>query len=407
MPRIPRKFLFDPSEVGVYHCINRCVRHAYLCGTEQLSGKCFDHRKVWIQRRLEFLAGHCAVDVLGFSIMSNHIHVVVRNRPDVVARWSDDEVARRWWNLFPKRRDESGNPAEPTDFELRMTTSNAEKLAEFRRRLSNLSWFMRCLVEPIARQANREDDVSGRFFEGRYHCQPILDESALAACLAYVDLNPIRAGIAEIPETSRFTSVFERIQSLIQQKTVEQPAVAQADVVPEVGNECPLATTEQAPEIFKETGRIELGDHELAKPDPGPLATADDNQEQMTAPHWLSPFELSAAIASSSAPAGRASNTGCLPMRFDEYLQLIDWTGRQIRADKRGVIPPDVAPILERLNLSSEGWLNLLYDFRRKFRRAAGTPASLMKEAQKRGCRRMQGIVHSRAIFNRRVNSTA
>ena len=96
MPRIPRKFLFDPAEVGIYHCINRCVRRAFLCGTDELTGKCFDHRKVWIQERMAFLAGNFAVDVLGFSILSNHIHVVVRNRPDIVAGWSDEEVARRW-----------------------------------------------------------------------------------------------------------------------------------------------------------------------------------------------------------------------------------------------------------------------------------------------------------------------
>ncbi len=77
--------------------------------------------------------------------MSNHIHVVVRNRPDVVASWSDDEVARRWWNLFPKRRDRDGNPAEPTDSELSMTTADPLRTpgrSPFLR-LSHVSWFMR------------------------------------------------------------------------------------------------------------------------------------------------------------------------------------------------------------------------------------------------------------------------
>ena len=136
MPRIPRKFVFDPTEVGVYHCINRCVRRAFLCGTDDLTGKCFDHRKVWIQERLALLAGNFAVDVLGFSILSNHIHVVVRNRPEIVAGWSDEEVARRWWNLFPKRKDRDGKPAEPTDAELSMITAVPERLAEVRTRLS-------------------------------------------------------------------------------------------------------------------------------------------------------------------------------------------------------------------------------------------------------------------------------
>ena len=94
-------------------------------------------------------------------------------------------------------------------------------------------------------------------------------------------------------------------------------------------------------------------------------------------------------------------------MTFAEYLALLDWTGRQVREDKRGATPPDLAPIFERLHLSDEGWLKLVCDFRRKFRRAAGTPASLLKEAQKRGCRKMQGIAHSRAIFDTPPRSTA
>ncbi len=117
MPRICRRFLVAPAEVGVYHCVNRCVRRTFLCGTDEHSGKNYDHRKQWLQDRLQFQAGQFGVDVLGFAILSNHLHVVLRNRPDVVAGWSDVEVARRWWNLFPKRRDKDAtNPKEPTDF---------------------------------------------------------------------------------------------------------------------------------------------------------------------------------------------------------------------------------------------------------------------------------------------------
>ena len=167
MPRTPRKFVFEPAEVGVYHCVNRCVRRAFLCGTDAQTGKCYEHRKGALQQRLKLLAGQFAVDVLGFAIMSNHIHLVARNRPDIVADWSDEEVARRWWNIFPKRKNEDGTPAVPTDFELQMITAVTDRLAEIRRRLSSISWFMRCLVEPIARLANREDACSGRFWNGR------------------------------------------------------------------------------------------------------------------------------------------------------------------------------------------------------------------------------------------------
>ena len=166
MPSCARKDIVPNGEVGVYHCVNRCVRRAWLCGHDPVTGSCYDHRKQWIEDRLEELAGSFAVDVCGFSAMSNHVHVVLRTRPDVAEAWSDEEVARRWWRLFPKRRDEEGEPAEPEPQELRMLTADESALAERRRRLADLSWFMRCLSEPIAQRANAEDHVTGRFWNG-------------------------------------------------------------------------------------------------------------------------------------------------------------------------------------------------------------------------------------------------
>ncbi len=368
MPRIPRKLLIDPTEVGVFHCISRCVRRAFLCGSDRLTGKNFDHRKQWIQERIECLAGQFGIDVLGFAVMSNHLHVVLRNRPDVVRHWSDEDAARRWWNLFPLRRNDDGQPAEPAEWELSMITGNPERLAEVRSRLSSISWFMRCLAEPIARWANREDACTGRFWEGRYKCQPILDESALAACLAYVDLNPVRAGIAATPETSLFTSVYERIGAL---REGQVNSAASAELTAS-GVDRP--TDPRAP----------------SRP------TADAPRRRAD---WLSPFELCEDQAQQPVPAGRASNTGCLPMRFTDYLELLDWTGRQVREDKRGSIPAELAPILKRLQMSSDGWLDLVHGFSRMFRRAAGRPASLRRHADKWGRRRTAGLANSLSVF--------
>jgi REP element-mobilizing transposase RayT len=302
MPRIPRKLLIDPTEVAIYHCISRCVRRAFLCGDDRLSGKNFDHRKPWVQDRIQFLAGQFGLDVLGFSVMSNHIHIVLRTRPDIVRDWSDEDVARRWWNLFPLRRDEDGRPAEPQAWELSIVTGNPERLAEVRQRLSSISWFMRCLAEPIARRANREDHCTGRFWEGRYKCQPILDESALAACLAYVDLNPIRAGIAETPETSLFTSVYERILALQQEgATPETTPLSDAD-------DRNLSTT----------------------------STDASSGESPSRAAWLSPFELSADEMQKAVPTGRASNTGCLPMPFTIIWPC--WIGRGVRCARTSAV---------------------------------------------------------------------
>ena len=120
MPSYARKEIVADDEVGIYHCVNRCVRRAWLCGKDPVSGKSYDHRKDWIQDRLEELAGIFGVDVLGFAVIVNHVHVVLCTRPDVTGPWSPDEVAGRWWRLFPNRRDEHGQPAAPEPHELSM-----------------------------------------------------------------------------------------------------------------------------------------------------------------------------------------------------------------------------------------------------------------------------------------------
>lgn len=347
------------------------MRRAFLCGVDPLSGRSFEHRKQWLQARLEFLAGQMALDVLGFALMSNHLHVVVRNRPDVAERWSADEVARRWWNLCPLRRDSDGQPAEPAEHELDMTRANPARLAEVRRRLSSVPWLMRFLAEPIARRANREDGCTGRFWEGRYRCQRLLDDAALAAGLVYVDLNPIRAGIAQTPEESRFTSLYERIQARLETTTGSSDG-----------------------------SQISVTDSASEAPEPTP---AEAGPSALPRDAWLSPLELAAEVERPGdepprVPA-RASNTGCLPMSWADYSQLVDWTGRQWRADKRGSIPAELAPIFERLHLGEAGWWRLLMGFQKQFQRAAGCPAALEREARARGVRWIRGIGASRAAF--------
>ncbi len=319
MARLARADLVDPAEVATYHCVNRCVRRSFLCGDDPYSGQNYDHRKAWLEMRLRFLAGQFGIDVIGFAIMSNHFHLVIRSRPDVVAEWDDTEVARRWLLLCPVRKDDEGRSEEPNEAELDMIRRCPERFTEIRSRLSDISWLMRMMAEQTARRANREDNVTGRFWEGRYKCAKICDERAMLASLAYVDLNPIRAGIAKTPEASDYTSVQRRIES--------QTSGKQRDA-------------------------------------------------------WLAPLEIDESQTGPvvSRSVSRASDKGCLPISLADYLQLLDWTGRQFVQGKRGTIPSHSEPILTRIGIAPTGWLQVVGQFGRYFHRVAGAWRSVAGE---------------------------
>jgi len=124
--------------------------------------------------------------------MSNHLHIVVHMSPATANAWTPDEVAARWVRLYPAHNTELCAQKSAAILE------NSGVIAEYRSRLTDLSWFMKSLSEPIARKANAEDKVTGRFWEGRFGCQALLSEKSILAAMAYVDLNPVRAKVAGI-----------------------------------------------------------------------------------------------------------------------------------------------------------------------------------------------------------------
>lgn len=209
----PRRELVSPSETQYYHCVSRCVRRAYLCGRDALSGRDLSHRRMWIVRRMKLLAKVFMIEVCAYAIMSNHYHLVLRLNTAQASSLSDEDVISRWRRLYkisPSIQDYiDGIYSNAAD----MDRSRAQVIL-WRQRLADLSWYMRALNEYIARRANAEDECTGRFWEGRFKSQALLDEQALLACMVYVDLNPVRAGRAITPEASEFTSVAQRIRAL-------------------------------------------------------------------------------------------------------------------------------------------------------------------------------------------------
>ncbi len=160
---IARAKLVDLTVTRWYHCVSRCVRKAFLLGEGD------DNRKLWLENRLEELAEIFAVAVGGFSVMDNHLHVLLRLDPDVAQAWSDLEVVQRWGRLFPPR-DKSGQPMPVTQHWIQCRLEDVQWIATVRQRLQNLGWFMKCLKEPLSRLANRQDKTRGTFLKGLSYC---------------------------------------------------------------------------------------------------------------------------------------------------------------------------------------------------------------------------------------------
>ncbi len=229
MPR-PRRTQISLEDTPYYHCCSRVVRRAFLCGDDSYSGKNYDHRRGWVESLLFELEAVFAIDVAAFAVMSNHLHVVLRVDIETVNRWTDREVLEQWHKLF--KGDELTHKFVKGELVEAYEVSRLKhSIALYRSRLCDISWFMRCLNEPIARQANQEDNCTGRFWEGRFKSQTLLDEAAILACMTYVDLNPIRAQLADTPEQSDHTSIQLRIRAALKG---EQPS----NLLPFIGNEC-------------------------------------------------------------------------------------------------------------------------------------------------------------------------
>ncbi|MEP4891648.1 MAG: transposase [Aliiglaciecola sp.] len=212
---LARKHQISLVDTPYYHCVSRCVRRAYLCGRDTYSGKSYEHRRQWVEDRILLLTSVFCIDVCAYAVMSNHIHVVLHVNKSKALELSDKDVIASWRKLH-----------KPTQLALQFLQNKQSELNEvqlqtlnqtikiYRQRLFDISWFMRELNEPIARRANREDQCTGHFWEGRFKSQALLDGKALTACMVYVDLNPIRAKIALTPESSDHTSIKRRIEAL-------------------------------------------------------------------------------------------------------------------------------------------------------------------------------------------------
>jgi putative transposase len=370
---LPRSKYVREGQEGVYHCFSRCVRRAFLYGFDTLTHRDFSHRKTWLVDRLRYLAAIFAIEVCAYAVMDNHYHTILRTRPDIVASWSDREVATRWLTLFPHRRGIGRTAIPPLEEDICALVQCPERIAVLRLRLCSLSWFMGRLNEFIARAANKEDSVRGRFWEARFKCQALLDEAAIAACMVYVDLNPIRAGLAHSPEESDFTSIQERVRAW-QKETLTTPPRESSQDIRSGSCSRDLTIVDKTSEIVSPIPKHISG---IKNPFDGAAPSAT----------WLCPIQ--------SDPQRR----GILHITAAEYFDLVDKSGRMTRSDKRGSIDADLAPILLRIGANPEAWPDTISHFGSKFRLAAGLISNLRNFAAQLGRRWLTGVTTARVAF--------
>jgi hypothetical protein len=325
----PRRELVSLSDTPYYHCVARCVRRAFLCGDDHVTGNNYTYRKAWVTERLKVLSGVFAVDICAYAVMSNHYHLVLHVDADRVAAWSDDQVLERWCQIFKGEQVIQrylGGAKLSAGERIRVKTL----VSRWRERLCSLSWYMRCLNEHIARMANAEDGCTGRFWEGRYRCQALLDETALVTAMTYVDLNPVRAGMAQDIETSDYTAVQARLGEIV------------------------------APEEASKNPRVPL-----------------------------MPFHADAA--DSREPA--------IPFELQDYLDLVDWTGRAVLPNKRGVVDADAPRLMGRLGIAPQEWLPTVTRLQARFELMIGSPDRLRAMAARYRRKFVRGLTAASRFY--------
>jgi len=341
---VARSQLVDVSVTPWYHVISKTVRGAFLLREGE------DDRKQWIEDRLKFLAELFAMEVAGFAILDNHLHVLVRLSPEQLTDASDEEVVRRWGKLFPPRGMDR-KPLKVTQAWVQRQLADASFVARCRERLVDLGWFMKCLKEPLARIVNQAEGQTGAFWQSRYKSIAILDEEALLATCAYIDLNPVAAGMAALPEESEHTSVKARVDHCREKGRIDDLQAARAGTVAGV--------------------RASRG---------------------MESGLWLCPIE--------DRRGDGPKRLGLLEgFSLGSYFQIVDYASRLVRQGKARV-SAEVASLLDRLGTSVDIWnanvkrmfertkqLGVAFSFSREKPKAAAAKRGLHHLANLNGCR--------------------
>lgn len=355
--RKKRTEIANPDYCNTFHITMRCIRKGYLLGDDlrekhrkrgkhgkqaklgkRINGIALKRQQIVIDR-IRALAAAFAVDVIRVSIMGNHLHLELRNRPDLVKLMSDEEVARRYLMIYPgycqATSDARGtDPDMPTEEDVQKLAEDKKKIAEYRRVLSSISRFMQSLNFYVAKYFNLVDEKCGAFWESRYKLKLLLDDLSILLCAFYIDLNPIRANLHLTIETSEYTSAYYQIR-----------AANLLRVDPEMD-------LSKLPNAFLT-----------------PVTISPNEQDRLK-----------------SSVTTRASDFGFTHMTSEEYLVALDLMGRILSNKHKGAIPDSVPPIFQRLNLNWDSVAKLVQSYEELFGFFVGTKESLDAKAKELKC---------------------
>ena len=192
-----------------YHCMTRTVNGELLFK---------DREKEILRKMIRQVADFCGVEVLTFCIMSNHFHVLVQvpDAPSV----SDAELMRRYKVLYPKPTKYQEASAELMAAELRAGGDEAELIRrKLLARMFDVSEFMKTVKQRFSTWYNKSHQRYGTLWADRFKSVLVEGEgNPLQTMAAYIDLNPVRAGLVDDPKDYRFCGYAEAVAGVVEAK---------------------------------------------------------------------------------------------------------------------------------------------------------------------------------------------
>ncbi len=377
MPTKPRSEIFCSSEQAIVHTMNRSARPCFMPTYDSETGEYLGNRREMFEQELYKSASGFAIDLLSYSLLDDQFHLILRNRPDVVEEWTDVQVIKQWHILCPIIQDSNGvYLSDPTDEDAAELAADAERVATYRKRLSDISWFMKLISERIARWCNAADDANGHFWVARYKGVRLLDSRAILTCSMYVDLNRIQAELAESIQSSDYAAIQRRIQNSAMQTTMRKIMAEECQrgtVMPSIAISMGIDSLEDS-QSSDETDTNSI--NSSREPDEAPIDTPSERRSEACSSSV--PLEDTTDLCDRSKVSAQppSVNEWYPWITQEEYIELMHWSVDQIRTAE-GKALGESPPALEELGIAPEVWCSLVTQFTDLFYVVAGMPESV------------------------------